>query len=1111
MALLPRLPLLGDREEHGPASCRGAGRQPLGTPSQGSSLSTAASRRNERLAPVRGAAGQKLGAEEFPQKGAMSARAAPAYPKSTGWGPSGGPSAMRRQSGLRAAGAASIVRQWASASARGKADRGALAAPSPVSPYRGVDEGRAASARARHPAQVPRQDHEGSGPSSNASCLLKPSSALLWPAPGCALPEPLLETPPPRPEASKDNFKGSVSWFLSRSDEATELFSESVSRAGSKRANSKTGSAPGALLAPRGAAKADPLVARLGRDVGKLAGEQFCKTLAKELNACQDEHEVDKLCRLVQKVTNASSADTFSTTGALAYRFREALRPLRESSVGASLGYSERLWVNRAIEKRVQRRRDQIANGEVDRAETSSAPRPARASGRRASRVTWQGTGLAEGGQACGAGAEAESGEASPREAAEAAWQEGAAEASSPGSRRGSDDSGSDREGGGSASRSTRCRRRRSRRSRSSILGALAAHFVTESEEFTDDEASKAYLTSTFKLGPLKGVEAFRIWRKVFEALKVDGEVHHTDLTRALQMAGFQAPDQACVCAAKESVTHWSTLTKAQFNEFAVAFERENEKLQDAMFAKFDIDGSGQIDRGELESLLENFGIVPMRHILDEVLNEVDEDGSGNVGLDEFRKVFEILRMREGFSKEEFSELTELFDKLDLDGSGEMDIRELTVLLGYLDYNLGTNERDVIVKEVDTDGSGELCEVEFLLFMRRCRQIEMRKLTDAFKKLVPEADGVVCFHHMIDTFTEMGYEVDVDATWEAAQSAGVTSKEARLDSSDFWKVLTECRAREWFTSQELQQIGDIFEQVDVGGSGEVDIVQVDKALLGLGLSLRTELFLYLVGKVDLDNSGMLNLMEFRKLVRMYRNGQAELVRTTFVEFADQNSRWLSVADSWKAFNSLGLVKDSIKSFHEVQALGPLDLRAFLRAARSFERGQELYREQNSGFGEQAVHDLELRFRKFDADGSGALESRELVPLVEEVLPGVATLPENRARVMKMMAEAQGGASTESEYLAQVELKSYNRTFTHANSTQIELNFQQFLKLLSLIRGFKLERLYKEEQRVIEECSLTGTEVQQLRELFLESASGDGCMTTKDLWLLFRNICPLGDR
>jgi len=120
---------------------------------------------------------------------------------------------------------------------------------------------------------------------------------------------------------------------------------------------------------------------------------------------------------------------------------------------------------------------------------------------------------------------------------------------------------------------------------------------------------------------------------------------------------------------------------------------------------------------------------------------------------------------------------------------------------------------------------------------------------------------------------------------------------------------------------------------------------------------------------------------------------------------------------------------------------------------------------------------------------------------------VATSLENRPLLMRMMEEARGGggALTESDKLA------CRVAGIRPSSTQIELNFTQFLKLLSLVRTFKLDRLYKEEQRVIKECDLTFQEVQQFRELFLESASGDGCMTIKDILFLFRNICPLGSR
>jgi Ca2+-binding EF-hand superfamily protein len=672
--------------------------------------------------------------------------------------------------------------------------------------------------------------------------------------------------------------------------------------------------------------------------------------------------------------------------------------------------------------------------------------------------------------------------------------------------------------------RQTRLLRKDSRavlsRRRSSTLSDLVAEFVLEGEEFSGFEASKWALHNRFGIGSLKGVDAYRIWKKVFEVLKVDGEVHHTDLRRALEMAGFQKPDQECIDAAKLKVTQWSTLSAAQFNEFAIHFGTEMEKLQDRMFVIFDTDNSGEIDRGELECLLQHFGVIPMRHVLDEVLREVDEDHSGNVGLDEFRKAFDILRLREGFSKQEFQDLTDLFKKLDLDGSGEMDKREVTVVLGYLDYRLDADERDRIMAEVDTDGSGELSEFEFPLFMRRCRQIEMRKLTDAFNNVDPEADGVICFGQLLVAFTQLGYEPDPDATWEAAEAVGISSKEANLDTSDFWQVLTECREREWFFTAELDQISAAFEQVDPENHGEIEIAQIDKALLAVGLSLRSDLLLYLVGKVDLDCSGLLSQMEFRKLVRIYQIGQAQLVRATFEDFLDPDSYTLGITDSWKAFTALGFVTDSVNDSNRVRAMGNLDFKAFLREVKTFEKEQQLFRQNNSGFSEQACLDLAKRFEQFDTDNSGALESRELVALIEELLPGVATAPENRPTLMKMMEEAQGrsGTLTDTDKLALrvAGVRSSHRSSalpsaTRLNSSQTELDFQQFLKLLSLVRVFKLDQIVQKEERVIEECDLSIVEVQQFRELFLENASGDGCMTMKDLLFIIGNVCPLGDR
>ncbi|CAK0805716.1 unnamed protein product [Prorocentrum cordatum] len=853
-------------------------------------------------------------------------------------------------------------------------------------------------------------------------------------------------------------------------------------------------------------AGADPLPARPGADVGRPAAKlaavqfrgEFAACLHEEFAACLDEGEVDRLLRIAQRVTSSSPSDTFSTSGAQAYRLREALRPLRESPEGAAMGYSHRLWVNRAIVKQAQRRRRQLASGRPPRGEEKH---PQVQRGVDPQRV--QCHGIRKVWAPCGF----------PSRGGGRGGRRGGAHGAMASGRWGSS---SEAEASRSAALQGRQSRRLLLRRGSGDLGPrrgsqesdLVGDFVLEGEEFFGDEAKKQALHNVFGIGLLKGVDAFRVWRKVFEALKVDGEVHHTDLRRALEMAGFQNLDKDCIEAAKQQATKWSTLSVAQFNEFAIHFGTECERLEGNVFKQFDTDSSGQINRGELEGLLKHFGVVPMRHVLDEVLEEVDKDGSGNIGLDEFREVFAILRLREGFSRKEFQYLNDLFKRFDLDGSDKIDKREVSQLLGYLGYRLGADEQDNILQEVDAVGSGELGQFEFLLFMRKCRQREASKLTAAFKSSDSEADGASCFGQLLQVFHRMGYQPDPEAAWEAAEAVGISSREASLDTSDLWRVLTECRAREWFSIAELQQIGRAFEEADAWGRGELGVAQIDKALLGLGLSLRSELLLLLVGKVDLDCSGLLSQAEFRKLIRLHQLGQDQLAQATFQDFLDEDGFVLSAFDSWRAFSALGLVtrrKDS--DVARVRAMGTLDWRAFQQQARALEKEQQMFRQRNCGFSEQAVSDLAMRFAQFDTNNGGTLEKGDLVALIESILPGVATAPESRPMLMRMLEEAQGrsGALTGSDML---ERREANVGLT---SGQMGLSFPQFLKFLSLVRVYKVDQLVQREEKVIEECGLSIYDVQQFRELFLENASGDDFMTVSDLWTLFGTICPLGDK
>jgi Ca2+-binding EF-hand superfamily protein len=82
------------------------------------------------------------------------------------------------------------------------------------------------------------------------------------------------------------------------------------------------------------------------------------------------------------------------------------------------------------------------------------------------------------------------------------------------------------------------------------------------------------------------------------------------------------------------------------FNEFLLLMksrigERDPEKeLRDA-FAVFDTDGSGSIDRKELKKLMKKLGQALTEGELDAMMDEVDENGDGEISFEEFKALME--------------------------------------------------------------------------------------------------------------------------------------------------------------------------------------------------------------------------------------------------------------------------------------------------------------------------------------------------------------------------------------------------------------------------------------------------------------------------------------
>lgn len=130
-------------------------------------------------------------------------------------------------------------------------------------------------------------------------------------------------------------------------------------------------------------------------------------------------------------------------------------------------------------------------------------------------------------------------------------------------------------------------------------------------------------------------------------------------------------------------------------------------------FYSFDQDGEGSIGREELGDLLEALGenLSPVE--VDEMLAQVDEDGSGQIDFEEF-----LGMMQRKMSNDELEqEIRDSFSLLDKDGSGLISADELKHVVTDFCGKLTDTEVNDLLSEADITGDGLLSYEEFYKIM----------------------------------------------------------------------------------------------------------------------------------------------------------------------------------------------------------------------------------------------------------------------------------------------------------------------------------------------------------------------------------------------------------
>ncbi|XP_068629305.1 troponin C, isoallergen Bla g 6.0101 isoform X1 [Battus philenor] len=144
--------------------------------------------------------------------------------------------------------------------------------------------------------------------------------------------------------------------------------------------------------------------------------------------------------------------------------------------------------------------------------------------------------------------------------------------------------------------------------------------------------------------------------------------------------------------------------------------DKEQINILKKAFEAFDQEKRGCIGTVMVGTILGMLGHQVSDESLQEIINEVDVDGSGELEFEEFVTLASRFMVEEDAEAMQ-QELKEAFRLYDKEGNGYITTTVLREILRELDDKISAEELDMMIEEIDSDGSGTVDFDEFMEVM----------------------------------------------------------------------------------------------------------------------------------------------------------------------------------------------------------------------------------------------------------------------------------------------------------------------------------------------------------------------------------------------------------